>query len=105
MTNPSNGRITGLAVDPSDPSRPDDTFVFNVTGDDKGNTSYWHVDGFTGGVFVASVATALPYIETSLPAVQFEPVVNDFANAQPLVPSHDLSYNNSFECIPAGMPF
>jgi len=81
MAEPTSGRVTGLAVDPSDPSRPDDTFIFN--------------DAYK---------TGLPSSETFLQAVQLEPV-NDFANAQPFVPDHDLPYSNSFTCIPDSVPF
>src|SRR5262245_822946 len=91
MAEPISGRVTGIAVDPSDPNHPDDTFVFNVTpgpDDNRGDTAIiidyregdggyvidWRAgDGSVAdhdGVSVAGGdAVSLPYIE--LPAVQF----------------------------------
>jgi hypothetical protein len=91
MAEPVSGRVTGLAVDPSDPSRPDDTFVFNLTpgpDDNKGDTSIITdyragdsltdqgdagiiiIGGFTGGVFVGSGDLEGRPTESLLPAVQ-----------------------------------
>jgi hypothetical protein len=84
-----------------------DTFVFNVTPgpDDKGDTSIiidYREGGFTGGVFVASGdisgdAAGLPYIESSLPAVQSEHVVDGFEHTQPLVSGHYTLWDHTFE--------
>jgi hypothetical protein len=124
MAQPASGRVTGLAVDPSDPSRPGELFRFNLDlvadraeGDQSrpgdtfvfkttpGDTSFagWH-DGFTGGVFVAGNGPELPHITTAPPAVQFEALIDDFANAQPVMAGDELSYSNSFTCIPASVP-
>jgi hypothetical protein len=107
MAEPISGRVTGIAVDPSNPNHPDDTFVFNVTPgpDDKGDTSIiidYREGGFTGGVFVASGdisgdAAGLPYIESSLPAVQSEHVVDGFEHTQPLVSGHYTLWDHTFE--------
>jgi hypothetical protein len=118
-----SGRVTGIAVDPSDPSRsiqlfhfnlemlaehaeddpslPDDTFDFKTASGGESNTSAagWP-DGFTGGVFVATNAAGLSLTDTALPAVQFDPALDDLASAQPFASGHDLSYSNSFSCIP-----
>jgi hypothetical protein len=123
MAGTVSGRVTGIAVDPLDPSSPsqlfhfnldllaerreddrslpDDTFDFKTASGDKGNTSSagWP-DGFTGGVFVATNAADLPLTDTALPAVQFDPALYGFATTQPFAPGHDLSYSNSFTCIP-----
>ena len=107
-----SGRVTGIAVDPSDPSRLSDLFHFNLdllaehSKDDPGQPGdrfdFDLTDGgkdgtasgfggyqgsFTGGVYVATNAAELPLTDTALPAVQSDPV-------------HDFSYGNSFTCIP-----
>ena len=109
MAGTASGRVTGIAVDPSDPSRdgdlfhfnldllaersegdsslPGDTFVFKTAGGEGNTSSAGWPDGFTGGVFVATDAADLPLTGTALPAVQSDPV-------------HDFSYGNSFTCIP-----
>lgn len=109
MAGTVSGRVTGIAVDPSDPSRagqlfhfnldllaergeddpslPDNTFDFRTTGGEGNTSSAGWPDGFTGGVFVATNAAGLPLTDTALPAVQSDPV-------------HDFSYSNSFTCIP-----
>jgi hypothetical protein len=126
MAGTVSGRVTGIAVDPSDPSSPsqlfhfnldllaerreddrslpDDTFDFKTAsgGEDNTSSAGWP-DGFTGGVYVATNAADLPLTDTSLPAVQFDPALDGFATAQPFAPGHDLSYSNSFSCIPDGV--
>lgn len=92
MAAPTSGRVTGLAIDPSDPSYPDDKFDFTRTPgpDDTSSAGSWP-DGFTGGVFVATNSVAAD--KTGLP------YGDDFAYAQPMT-SHELAYGNSFTCIP-----
>lgn len=122
MAGTVSGRVTGIAVDPSDPSHssqlfhfnldllaergeddpslPDDTFDFKTTGGEGNTASAGWPDGFTGGVYVATNAPGLPLTDTSLPAVQFDPALDDLASAQPFASGHEFSYSNSFSCIP-----
>ena len=122
MAGTASGRVTGIAVDPSDPSRssdlfhfnldllvergegdpsrPDDTFDFKSTGGEGNTSSAGWPDGFTGGVYVGTNTADLPLTDTALPAVQFDPTLDGFASAQPFESGHDLAYGNSFTCIP-----